>query len=214
MSFQTTTKLNETICNHEMTLTDVREGVVICSQCSFVLDSLVFAENFYAPTNTEPLYLETQNSQKDGEVLELLSRLNLPDSYYQLIIQDKNFKKNVPQTMYKVLNNNKCPISINDIKNVSEKSSKKCLDISNNVIILQTEELLQKFCAILNIDFKNFTLIKEQMKKFKTTGHNPVTIVASAIYIHCKKNKIRISMKKIANEMKISPVSIQRYLKQ
>jgi response regulator of citrate/malate metabolism len=61
-------------------------------------------------------------------------------------------------------------------------------------------------------DFKTFTLIKEKLPT-NNTGHNPLTIIASTIYIFCKENNLKYSMKEIAKTIGISPVSIQRYIK-
>lgn len=72
---------------------------------------------------------------------------------------------------------------------------------------------MKKYCKINNLDFKNYAVIKEDLKKYKILGHNPLTLVGSVIYMHCKKNKIKRSMKDIAQSLGISIVSIQRFIK-
>ena len=73
--------------------------------------------------------------------------------------------------------------------------------------------MLEKYCCFFNLDFHAYTVIKKQIEEASKTGHNPLTICAAHIYEHTKKSNCKISMKVIARELKISCISIQRYLK-
>jgi transcription initiation factor TFIIIB Brf1 subunit/transcription initiation factor TFIIB len=83
----------------------------------------------------------------------------------------------------------------------------------NKSIILEPTKVLEKYCNFLKLDFKTYSLIKNNLPKENLTGHNPLTIIAATIYVYCKKNNIKLSMKKIALTVNISCVSIQRYIK-
>ena len=83
----------------------------------------------------------------------------------------------------------------------------------NKSVILQPCDLLEKYCSYLGFDYKTYSLIKNELPRQNLSGHNPLTIISATIYKYCKKNNIRISMKKIASTVKISCVSIQRYLR-
>ena len=84
---------------------------------------------------------------------------------------------------------------------------------NNNVIILKPELMLEKYCKILDLNFTAYSVIKEKMLSVSMSGHSPLTIIGSNIYLYTKNNNLKIPMKKIAKTINISCISIQRYLK-
>jgi transcription initiation factor TFIIIB Brf1 subunit/transcription initiation factor TFIIB len=207
----------ENICMHLNEVIDDREGSIICIDCGLVLsDNLYHADNY--------LFHLTSSVDKDlNEIKELLERLNLPeafssqifDNYKKLVKERKRSKYLLPYTIYQTLNEIGYPISIKDISAVSGVSENLIYDMQKNEesIILNPDSLLEKYCKILDLDYKTYSVIKERLPKIKT-GHNPLTVIASTIYKYCKENKLKYSMKYIAHIVKISPISIRRYLKQ
>jgi transcription initiation factor TFIIIB Brf1 subunit/transcription initiation factor TFIIB len=83
----------------------------------------------------------------------------------------------------------------------------------DKVIILKPNEMLEKYCKYLNLDFKAYSVIKEKISTSLQSGHNPLTIIGANIYVYCKEKKLNYSMKKIASTLNISCISIQRYIK-
>jgi transcription initiation factor TFIIIB Brf1 subunit/transcription initiation factor TFIIB len=207
----------ENLCSHIDTVIDEREGSTVCVECGLVLEDKFFVSNFQ----------ESNYEEKDcsivNEVKEILSKLELPDVHIHNIVEnfkkEKNVKKNkkelLPYVVYKTLKQNNTPISIKDISSISGFSDINIYDMQeqNKSIILQPKDLLEKYCRYLNLDFKTYSVIKERLPEQNISGHNPLTIIAATIYAYCKEKNIKLSMKKISSTVKISCVSIQRYLK-
>jgi transcription initiation factor TFIIIB Brf1 subunit/transcription initiation factor TFIIB len=102
-----------------------------------------------------------------------------------------------------------------DISSITGVKNNSIYDMQekDKVIILKPNEMLEKYCKYLNLDFKAYSVIKENISNISSTGHNPLTIIGSYIYLYCKENKLNYSMKKIASAVNISCISIQRYIK-
>ncbi len=201
----------EYTCTHLNQIIDEREGTYVCTDCGLVL------ENFYLPERSN---LSEKYHNKKSEVKEILSKLNLPESFTSHILNEydksdiKVSKKQLlPYIVYSTLNDLNVPISIKDINAVSGFNDSKIYEMQHNKsIILRPEEILEKYCKLLDFDYKTYSLIKVDLPK-KNTGHNPLTIIASTIYAYCKKRKLKYSMKTIAKTCNTSCISIQRYLK-
>lgn len=73
--------------------------------------------------------------------------------------------------------------------------------------------LLEKYCKLLDLSFQDYTLIKEQIQNKPLSGHPPLTVIGYYIFVHCKTNKIKQSMKNICSTLGISTISLQRYRK-
>jgi len=205
-------------CKHVRRIDDMREGTEVCIDCGLVLNDKIFVHheiNFNQ---------DTENSNVKSEIIEMLERLNLPKAYLENIektaasmINDDKVRKNITtvlaSSMYKTINKDNVPISIKDVSAVSGISEKKILDLDKSIHILDSENVLEKYCKLNNLNYKNYTVIKENLKKYKVLGHNPLTLVGAVIYMHCKKNKIKTSMKSISLTLGISTISIQRFIK-
>jgi transcription initiation factor TFIIIB Brf1 subunit/transcription initiation factor TFIIB len=209
----------EDMCAHINSVIDEREGSIVCTSCGLVLDEKIFNFN-----NSNLSYQEDgQNVCFKNEVKEILSKLQLPEVYTNRILenfkneisQKRNKKELLPYVIYKTLNENGIPISIKDISSTSGFTDISIYDMqeSNKSLIVQPEDLLEKYCSYLGFDYKTYTLVKKLLPQQNISGHNPLTIIAATIYKYCKLNNIKISMKKISLTVKISCVSIQRYLK-
>jgi transcription initiation factor TFIIIB Brf1 subunit/transcription initiation factor TFIIB len=201
-------------CQHLNELVDEREGTIICSDCGLVLSNFFFPQptiNFCGSTNMME------------EIKEILERLHLPQCFsediYNSIQSSKkdNLKKNciIPYFVYKTLSEIGFPVSIKDISAVSGMSENRIYDMqeTEQAMILDPITLLEKYCKLLGLnDFKTYSVIKEKLPTIDT-GHNPLTVIASTIYIYCKEKGLKYSMKQIASTVGISSVSIQRYIK-
>lgn len=203
----------EHLCSHKNIIDDEREGSCVCTECGLVLEQQLFLPNL---KNDYSKIRENEN-ENETEIKELLHRIHLPYSYSEKITKKcfKKPKKSIPYILYKTLNENGCHVSIKQISAVSGVSNSKIYKNQGNedVVISKPEEMLEKYCNYLGLDFNSYTVIKEKIKKTLKTGHNPLTIVAGNIYLHTKEKGIKVSMKHIARQLNISCISIQRYLK-
>jgi len=206
------------ICSHEHTIIDEREGCYVCTTCGLVIDSYYVgsSEKKYDAINEESRYwLE--------ETRDILDRMNIPHRFAADIVRsfeqqcEKKSRKNLLSCAYSVLNNKGICISLVELSNVSACPKSKILDnkskYENVNVEINKSELVDKYCAMLNIDFKTSSLIKDKMKSIVKAGHSPTTIVAGCIYIICKQTNRKISIKKISECASVSPISIQRFIK-
>lgn len=195
-----------TTCGHLNHVIDEHEGSIVCIDCGLVMSDQIFLED------------KKKNEQNDIDdkykFKEILTRLNMSDDFiHGLDIQKKTNISKIASNLY--LNINKSSsVSLKEISSVTGVCEKQLNQkTKGHVTVLDKEKLLDKYCAQLNISFKNYTVIKETLNKLKISGHNPLTVIASCIYLFCKKNKIKVSMRNISQTVGISCISIQRYLK-
>lgn len=190
-------------CGHLNEIIDEHEGSIVCLDCGLVISNQIFIS-------------ETQKSipEKNDHYKEFLSRLNMSDEFVSGIKeQKKETISNIASNLY--LNINKTSsISLKEISSVTGVCEKQLNQKTKGcVTVIDKEKMLDKYCRLLEINYKNYTVIKEMLNKIKISGHNPLTIVASCIYIFCKKHNFKISMKHISKTVGISCISIQRFLK-
>ena len=196
-------------CKHLNQIIDEHEGTYICTDCAFVISNFFCEENF--PIQDKNLIFE------QTETSEILSRLNLPDSFKNFISEtniDDSHKSNTvlnATNIYLTTNINNSVVTLKEMSAITGINSKQIA--KNKTNILDKYLLLEKYCTLLDLNYKTYTVIKERLKNLKLSGHNPLTVVASAIYIYSKENKLKLSMKKISDCFGISSISIQRYLK-
>lgn len=203
---------SEYFCAHLDYVTDEREGTIVCRNCGLVLECQVFHESYVREKSIE----ETQLVIKINDILE---QLNLPVCFTTDIMKKYNSipkrKFLLEYVVYLTLHECGFPISIKDIACVTGVSDSQIYNLQENdqSICLEPQDLVEKYCKMLNLDFKTSSLIKEELPTVVETGHNPLTVIASTIYKYSRKNKLKLSMKKIATVVNISTVSIQRYIK-
>jgi|LakMenE01Jun11ns_1017340.scaffolds.fasta_scaffold00735_3 transcription initiation factor TFIIIB Brf1 subunit/transcription initiation factor TFIIB len=208
----------EYLCGHENVIDDTREGCSVCTDCGLVLEDKIFLPS-YDETYFHPPFQTFENNQTKQEITELLHRINLPNTYSTQISKNclkKKYKtKSIPFVLYQTLNENGCPISLKEISAVSGLTNSEIYkhQDNNDAIILRPEEMLEKYCTILKLNFKEYSVIKENIKGSLKTGHNNLTIIGANIYLYGKQNNLKLSIKLIAKTLNISCISIQRYIK-
>jgi len=196
------------ICGHENQILDEHEGTYICLNCAKVI------ENFYIhPSNTETNDRDNEGFLGNKSVKlssEITNRLNIPN----LGLEDKKNELKSVSNVYIEANKSECTVTLKEMAAVSGFTCKQIgRETKNTVQLMNLSALLDKYCKILNLDYRTYTLIKENIEKVESSGHNPLTIVASHIYRHLKLTKTKISMKQLCETIGISSISIQRYLK-
>lgn len=194
------------VCEHKNQVLDEHEGTYVCTNCAKVID------NYYTqtikPCNNEIMYIEKNTSNLISS--EFASRLNIP----VLNVKDKQTELKSVSNIYLEANKADFSVTLKEISAISGYSVKQIgKETKNTVNLLNISSLLEKYCKLLDLDYKIYSVIKETIDTENISGHNPLTIVASHIYKFLKDNKQKISMKKICEIIGISSISIQRYLK-
>jgi len=208
-------------CAHRNELIDQREGDIVCSDCGLVVD------RYYQSSEMQRDFMICNIPKKYADfVFEVVERLNMPNYISFFIFEEisENLHKTkisesfLSNCIYKKLNELGMPFSIKDICGATGISSnkisenKKLKKEKNRIVFVDSKEILERTCSKLNIDYKNYTLIKESIKQLNN-GFSPSTVVASYIHIFCKKNKLPITLKEICSNTGVSCVSVQRFIK-
>ena len=199
-------------CQNITFFDDYCEGNVVCYSCGLVTSPLFLNQiNSVSHVNQETNIL--------SDIQHLLDKIHVPicygnqiESYYCKNFTTKS-KTSLVFAIYKVLNDLEIPISMKEISNVSSVD-KKCLNRvqhENQFINFDSNAIVEKYCVMLGLNFKTITLIKNKINSLPISGHNPNSILASVIYQICKEQKIKISIKHIAEITSVSCISIQRY---
>lgn len=190
------------LCEHKNQIIDEHEGIYVCEDCAKVID------NFYIESYEDKY--EKKEFNLNPVISEFTNRLNIPTLD---LVDKKNELKSVSSIYLKA---NKCnySVTLKEISAISGYSAKQIgKETKNTINLLDISSLLEKYCKLLDLNYKTYSLIKETINKVNISGHNPLTIVASHIYKYLKDQKKKISMKKICEVVGISSISIQRYLK-
>lgn len=206
----------QNLCSHLNEITDHVGGAIICTDCGLVLSNVYLFDFDFEKENEV-----SENSQR-SYILEILARLEMPDCFAKIIQKnlqtiDSKHRKNenaIAYIIYKSLVDLNCGISIKDISAVTGYTDSQIYNFQscNDCIIVDPITQLEKFCILLELPKDSYSVIKENIV-IHQTGHNPTTVLGAAIYNHCKKIKLNLSMQKIAKTLNISSISIQRYLK-
>lgn len=206
------------LCPAESVILDIRDGHYVCTACGLVLDS------HYQDVHQTPFleeHCEIPNKWKE-ETKDILTRLNIPTCYGDHILQhfeskyDKKNQKNLLDSIYTILNTLNISVTLNELSNVTayhktKINSKNVTEITN--VAVDKTALVDKYCAVLELDFQTAAVIKERLKRIKKAGHSPTTIVAGVTYSVCKDLNLKKSIKQIASVTSVSPISIQRFIK-
>lgn len=202
-------------CSHENEIIDSREGTIVCTDCGLIKDQFYFEE--------PKLYFRTSlNLEYENYIKDIFDKLNIPFIHIDEIITKfkiANPKNNKKQFLIciilEVLNNYSIPISIGDISNLTEYDPSDIFKRQQNdsKIILPLKESMERFCKLLKLTFQDYQLIYKYYESHERTGHQPLTIIASFIYDHVKKNSIDLDINQICETIGISKVSVLRFYK-
>lgn len=201
-------------CEHEEVIEDYREGTVVCTACGLVLSSLFLHQI---------VNLSEQRAEVDEQLLSdiqhLLDRIHVPlchayriESYHK-----KNFscktKQSIAFSVYKTLNEIGVPLSMREVSNITsvKKVSLNRVQCEDTLMQIDSGILVEKYSKMLGLSYEITTLIKKELACSPISGHNPNSVLASLIYQVCKRSKIKVSIKKVAEVTSVSCISIQRY---
>ena len=212
----------ESKCLHTNEIADYHEGNIVCVDCGVVRDCIYESNSQMLENIVQPNDIPSPGEQQNREVIkDMLDRLNLPEKHVDFIVHDlkTNFKKKRPQaekiasSIFSCVNLSDGCLSLSTLSTVSGVPAKRVKHPKNNEAQLIPEIALEKYCNFLDLNYKSYTVIKEEVQNYENTGFNPLTIIASLIYKHCKTLGRKISMRKVADIVGINTISIQRFLK-
>ncbi|MGL6007345.1 hypothetical protein [Aeromonas sobria] len=189
------------VCLHQNEVVDEHEGIIVCLDCSHVIDNYLFHD---AKIAESPI-----NNQVGKDALEILQRLNLPE---EILYHSKDLK--TIANLYNLINLQSV-VTVKEFCAASGISEKNVVK-ANKEKVCQTsmDTLVEKYCGILNLNYRDCTLIKENILNRPYSGHPPLTVLAYELYMYIREvKKSKTTIKNICKELGISSISIQRYKK-
>jgi transcription initiation factor TFIIIB Brf1 subunit/transcription initiation factor TFIIB len=196
-------------CEHLYPVIDEHEGTSVCCDCGLVIEKEMFLNNWTETDSKVTSVEELLEKNKKNDALEVLSRLNLPTN---ILDQLTNENQNV-DNLYDAINK-KTAVTSKEFCAATGMSAKKLVKLNQHKILnTNLSILLEKYCKLLNLSYRDYTLIKALIDKKPTSGHPPLTIIGYYILVYCRENKIKKYMKDICSTLSISTISIQRYRK-
>jgi len=203
------------MCDH-CEIVNQHEGETVCCLCGLVLSFQYF--DYLHHGNL----ICVSESKWVNEAKNILDRIHLPLSYAEKIVKHliENFKVkniyNLAYSVYRVLNiDYMVPITLQevcDITGIRKKSIYTHQPVGENIVLNKTE-FVERYCHMLELDYRNISLAKEMISKQRPSGHSPTTVIAGCIYLTSKKLKHKISIRKVSEITRVSPISIQRFIK-
>lgn len=196
-------------CEHNYPVIDEHEGTTVCCDCGLVLEKEIYMAPIQREESITPTLYDSTHSKGRNEAIELLNRLNLPtDMLNQLPHSQQNITN-----LYDVINKH-AVVTTKEFCAASGIQNKKLVKMNQNRIIdTNIFLLLEKYCKLLNLTYRDYTLIKAELEQRPPSGHPPLTIIGYYISQYCRANKLRKSVKQICSVLAISVISIQRYRK-
>lgn len=210
-------------CDNRIEVTDERSGDYICINCGLVLDRY-FTSGVGAASNDVN---QKCVSHTEDKIKDILDKLFVPLSFSDQILttfearimkepslSQTSIKKErlLTYCIYESLNELGIPVSFKDVSAVTGISTQDLYSHQEKVILPLYVDLLEKYCSILNIDYKTSTHLRKGLPTKPVTGHNPLTIIGGLLYSNSKTYSLKLTLKQISSVLNISPVSIQRYL--
>jgi|LakMenE01Jun11ns_1017448.scaffolds.fasta_scaffold9932341_4 hypothetical protein len=206
-------------CSHTNEIIDHHEGTIICTDCGIVKDT------YYDIIVSKNDFLKRDSL---GQIENIMDHLHLPAEFTELINNNLSKSKNKNSRMvnqrrrifsvkklateiYNTVNDKNSNLLLKDISNFSHISPHQIK--SKNILLVNLEEVLERYTTKFNMNFQTYTVIKDELNKFKNTGFQPLTIIGGLIYLHFLNIKKKISMRKISEILGISSISIQRFLR-
>jgi transcription initiation factor TFIIIB Brf1 subunit/transcription initiation factor TFIIB len=200
-------------CEHLYPVIDEHEGTNVCCDCGLVLENKIYMSSTNNSNNSneniEPSVEEILSKSSRNDALEILNRLNLSTEILNQLAPDEQKIDN----LYDVINK-KAAVTSKEFCAATGMNNKKLVKLNQNKIMhTNIYLLLEKYCKLLDLTFKDYTLIKASLEQKPPSGHPPLTVIGYHIFSYCQKNKKKKSMKEVCSVLSISTVSLQRYRK-
>jgi len=193
---------------------DHKAGVYVCTKCGQVKDQ------FFTPEKNEGRAMPLSNKMIET-IKDMLDRIHVPTCYAEEIAQyhQRNYNltklKTLILSIYFILNKHSFNIPLSHLLQTNGLTGTRIFHMQkpNKSVLIDAAELLDRFYMAIGLTYKDMSLIKEQIKSLPPSGHTPLTILAGNIYLYCKANNKKISIRQISNITQVSYISIQRYIK-
>jgi len=198
-----------TDCEHEYPVIDEHEGTSVCCDCGLVLEKEFYMSSNIKIENDETPVEKILEKTPRNDALEVLNRLNLPSDILNHLTHEKQKVDNLFDAI-----NKSAAITTKEFCAATGINNKKLVKLNQNKILnTNLDMLLEKYCKLLDLSYRDYTLIKALVDKKPSSGHPPLTVIGYYMLLYCRTHKLKKSMKDICSALSISTISIQRYRK-
>jgi len=198
-----------TDCEHEYPVIDEHEGTSVCCDCGLVLEKEFYMSSNIKIENDETPVEKILEKTPRNDALEVLNRLNLPSDILNHLTHEKQKVDNLFDAI-----NKSAAVTTKEFCAATGINNKKLVKLNQNKILnTNLDMLLEKYCKLLDLSYRDYTLIKALVDKKPSSGHPPLTVIGYYMLLYCRTHKLKKSMKDICSALSISTISIQRYRK-
>jgi transcription initiation factor TFIIIB Brf1 subunit/transcription initiation factor TFIIB len=225
MSGARSRNLSSNQCPHKETIEDDREGYEVCTQCGLVLQQLF--------GNVSRLIEEEKNVSVYNFLLDTCANAHIPsfivdyaNSYFNKICavvkKDKRRKNTdlaiAAYCLYESLSRHQIPRTAQEIEQYTNIETSTLWAIESALNIKYTLDhpldFVDRFCALLELPFYHAKIIKGIVGNMFGLGNiRPQCVVGVVIFLYCKEQKIRLSIKNISETCGVSSTNIYKIVK-
>ena len=220
------------MCEHLKRLFDEHTSTIVCLTCGLVLDEQVPTQSVEnAVIQMDPCYDRNLHCHKEF-IFDCCDRMHIfqqaAEDAFHLFRQWRrkpNIRKSDLEALcclciFHSLKSHDVPRPLKVIANACGVGIKAMWKIEAKINPSHkkntTEDLLKSSLHKVNLGVKHEDHIIQILSKFKSRHFAPSTLIASILYLYCKKQKMKMTMKMVSQSLQISPMSVYRcvsYLK-
>lgn len=210
-------------CDHVNCWEDTHEGIFVCIDCGLVIEDRLQLNNYEQ-------CIPARKSDIETFLTDICHNANLPSGiipytlWYLKSVKSRDDKKmfNEKQlaifALYESLNRHDIPRTPQELEYYSGIKYTMLWKIENTLMLKTTlaksENWIEKFCILLEIDFKHVYTLKNIVRNmFGFGGVQPQSLAALVIHLYCKEQHIPITLKKICEFCVVSTSAIAKLKK-
>ena len=214
-------------CPHQSKIIDEKTGDEICENCGLVVNEhIIYGVDYMNYNQTLSPGLDYLNDL-ENQILEILSRANLPEYFYHDTISlykkfnIRNNKLLLIICLGEILIGKNIPFSLKELSDISGmcikkliSTQKKYFPLSENLVL--PSQLINRIGAKLNLTKEQCLHIEktlEELQHANSFTKNPLSICGAAIWVFNRKNGLKLDFKSICNTCSVSQISIKRAMK-
>jgi transcription initiation factor TFIIIB Brf1 subunit/transcription initiation factor TFIIB len=226
MSGALTTNISRNVCSHDITV-DTPEDECVCTQCGLVLLQVYSPTTWTNVPPTDKTKDDTIDYIRDvGDRACISANIVLhAENYYEKIkatLLPKFRKKTIATyALYESLNAFEVPRMAAEIEHYSGVSMKHIWDVESSLSLENSLNdpinYVHRYCVLLNFSYVEQLTVKNTVWSIQCLPLGNLRcncLVAVIIYLFCKEEKKKITLRKICETCNISATSVHRVIRQ
>lgn len=216
-------------CIHKSTVEDYREGTVVCIDCGLVVDDKLMSVGPIVKSKM----LESEKMREDqlsNYLADIVANNMIPTYIIPVTINYFKCVKNklnnggkrfpdkiiIAYALYESLHSEGIPRTAQEIAYFSNCPASKLWDIESILNLNQSlgnpVNYIERYCTLLGLKYSDTKLVKSRVEKMNQVAR-PQCLAALALYLYCKENQLKISLKTICDVCAVSTTNIHAMLR-